>query len=192
MWVLLWDPEWSVGGWLQHPCKDDESPGRNLCEDLGLGWDSRGCRAFEASDILSYNVVQDHEGILPIKGYRGLRPPGDLIYSDLSVLKPWICMFRLSSPCAMGIISKSVAHALVRGAHGAFSGLTLRYDQEYGKRQASSIFTAIKRNQGCTFQNPRNLIARGFVRGTRTEQRRGTRSYIHVVIAGIRTTQSDT
>ena len=31
-----------------------------------------------ASDILSYNVVQDHEGI-SIKGYRGLRPPGDLI-----------------------------------------------------------------------------------------------------------------
>ena len=45
-----------------------------------------------ASDILSYNVVQDHEGI-SIKGYRGLRPQGDLI-SDLSVLKPWICMFR--------------------------------------------------------------------------------------------------
>ena len=39
-----------------------------------------------ASDILSYNVVQDHEGI-SIKGYRGLRPQGDLIYSDLSVLK---------------------------------------------------------------------------------------------------------
>ena len=38
-----------------------------------------------ASDILSYNVVQDHEGI-SIKGYRGLRPQGDLIYSDLSVL----------------------------------------------------------------------------------------------------------
>ena len=38
-----------------------------------------------ASDILSNNVVQDHEGI-SIKGYRGLRPPGDLIYSDLSVL----------------------------------------------------------------------------------------------------------
>ena len=35
-----------------------------------------------ASDILSYNVVQDHEGI-SIKGYRGLRPQGDLIYSDL-------------------------------------------------------------------------------------------------------------
>ena len=34
-----------------------------------------------ASDILSYNVVQDHEGI-SIKGYRGLRPQGDLIYSD--------------------------------------------------------------------------------------------------------------
>ena len=50
-----------------------------------------------ASDILSYNVVQDHEGI-PIKGYRGLRPPGDLIYSDLSVLKPWICMFRRLAP----------------------------------------------------------------------------------------------
>ena len=29
-----------------------------------------------ASDILSYNVVQDHEGI-SIKGYRGLRPQGD-------------------------------------------------------------------------------------------------------------------
>ena len=51
-----------------------------------------------ASDILSYNVVQDHEGI-SIKGYRGLRPPGDLIYSDLSVLKPWICMFRRLAPC---------------------------------------------------------------------------------------------
>ena len=38
-----------------------------------------------ASDILSYNVVQDHEGI-SIKGYRGLRPPGDLIYSDLFFL----------------------------------------------------------------------------------------------------------
>ena len=35
-----------VGRWLQHPCKDDEPPGRNLCEDLGLGWDSRGCRGF--------------------------------------------------------------------------------------------------------------------------------------------------
>ena len=42
---------------------------------------------FVASDILSYNVVQDHEGI-SIKGYRGLRPQGDLIYSDLSVLNP--------------------------------------------------------------------------------------------------------
>ena len=61
-----------------------------------------------ASDILSYNVVQDHEGI-SIKGYRGLRPPGDLIYSDLSVLTPWICTY-VSSPSAMGIISKSVAH----------------------------------------------------------------------------------
>ena len=30
-----------------------------------------GFEAFEASDILSYNVVQDHEGI-PIKGYREL------------------------------------------------------------------------------------------------------------------------
>ena len=51
-----------------------------------------------ASDILSYNVVQDHEGI-SIKGYRGLlRPQGDLIYSDLSVLKPWICMFRRLAP----------------------------------------------------------------------------------------------
>ena len=38
-----------------------------------------------ASGILSYNVVQDREGI-PIKGYCGLRPPRDLIYSDLSVL----------------------------------------------------------------------------------------------------------
>ena len=33
------------------------------------------------------------------------RPPEDLIYSDLSVLKPWI--LYVSSPCAMGIISKS-------------------------------------------------------------------------------------
>ena len=38
-----------------------------------------------ASDILSYNVVQDHEGI-SIKGYRGLRPPGDLIYSQYEYL----------------------------------------------------------------------------------------------------------
>ena len=60
-----------LGRWLQHPCKDDEPPGRNLCEDLGLGWDSRGdVEDFVASDILSYNVVQDHEGI-SIKGYRG-------------------------------------------------------------------------------------------------------------------------
>ena len=52
-----------------------------------------------ASDILSYNVVQDHEGISINKGYRGLRlPPGDLIYSDLYVLKPWICMFRRLAP----------------------------------------------------------------------------------------------
>ena len=36
-----------------------------------------------ASDILSYNVVQDHEGI-SIKGYRGLRPPGDLILGALA------------------------------------------------------------------------------------------------------------
>ena len=43
---------------------------------------------FEASYILSYNVVQDHERDISIKGNRGLRPPGDLIYSDLSVLKP--------------------------------------------------------------------------------------------------------
>ena len=57
-----------------------------------------------ASDILSYNLVQGrimrgYRGI-PIKGYRGLRPPsGDLIYySDLSVLKPWICMFRRLAP----------------------------------------------------------------------------------------------
>ena len=54
-----------------------------------------------ASDILSYNVVQDHEGI-SIKGYRGLRPQGDLIYSDLSVLKPWICMFRRLAPWVVG------------------------------------------------------------------------------------------
>ena len=79
--------QYKVGRWLQHPCKDDEPPGRNLCEDLGLGWDSRvgDVESFEASDILSYNVVQDHEGI-PIKGYRGLRPPGDLIYSTQTVL----------------------------------------------------------------------------------------------------------
>ena len=31
-------------------------------------------------------MVQDHEGI-PIKGYRGLRPPGDLIYG--TVLRPF-------------------------------------------------------------------------------------------------------
>ena len=43
-----------------------------------------------ASDILSYNVVQDHEGI-PIKGYRGLRPPGDLIYSYMvDVCNKWM------------------------------------------------------------------------------------------------------
>ena len=62
-----------------------------------------------ASDILSYNVVQDHEGI-SIKGYRGLRPQGDLNH----LLRPF-CVETLdlyvSSPGAMGIISKSVAHA---------------------------------------------------------------------------------
>ena len=47
-----------------------------------------------ASDILSYNVVQDHEGI-SIKGYRGLRPQGDLIYSDLSVLKPGLGLYDI-------------------------------------------------------------------------------------------------
>ena len=51
-----------------------------------------------ASDILSYNVVQDHEGI-SIKGYRGLRPPGDLIYSDLSVLTPNKYEYKESSKC---------------------------------------------------------------------------------------------
>ena len=42
---------------------------------------------------------------ISIKGYRGFRPPEDLIYSsrygsryDLSVLKPWI--LYVSSPCA--------------------------------------------------------------------------------------------
>ena len=75
----------------------------------------------------------------------------------------------VSSPCAMGIISKSVAHACSGGARG----LLRPNDQEYGKRQASSIFTAIKRNQGCTFQNPRNLICSGFcAKHTRTGQRR--------------------
>ena len=63
---------YSPGGYsysyLQHPCKDDEPAGRNLCEALGttaLGLevrDSRDVKAFEASYILSYNVVQDHEG----------------------------------------------------------------------------------------------------------------------------------
>ena len=80
-----------------------------------------------ASDILSYNVVQDHEGI-PIKGYRGLRPPGDLIYG--TVPRPF-CVETLdlyvSSPCAMGIISKSVAHACSGGARG----LLRPNDQEY-------------------------------------------------------------
>ena len=54
-----------VGRWLQHPCKDgDEPPWRNLCESLGLAYcsDSRDVKAFEASYILSYNVVQAGPG----------------------------------------------------------------------------------------------------------------------------------
>ena len=35
---------------------------------------------------------------ISIKGYRGFGPLEDLIYSDLSVLKPWICMFRRLLP----------------------------------------------------------------------------------------------
>ena len=66
-------------------------------------------------------------GGISIKGYRGFRPPEDLIYSDLFVLKPWI--LYVSSPCAMGIISKSVAHACSGGARG----LLRPNDQEYGK-----------------------------------------------------------
>ena len=36
---------------------------------------------------------------ISIKGYRGFRPPPeDLIYSDLSVLKPWIFVCFVALP----------------------------------------------------------------------------------------------
>ena len=68
---------------------------------------------------------------------------------------------------------------LVRGAHGAFSGLTTK-----STVRASSNFYRDQEKPGMyvsEFKGP----CSGFVRGTRTGQRRG--SYIHVVIAGIRT-----
>ena len=55
---------------------------------------------------------------------------------------------------------------LVQGAHGDFSNLTTKSTV---KRQASSNFTAIKRNQGGTFRNSR--IQLGFRASTRTGQR---------------------
>ena len=96
----------TVGSWwLQHPCKDDEPPGRNLCEDLGLlvGWDSSrilgDVEAFEASDILSYNVVQDHEGI-PIKVQYGTVPCSKEILASMSIssVRPLISPLQASTP----------------------------------------------------------------------------------------------
>ena len=55
---------------------------------------------------------------------------------------------------------------LVQGAHGDFSNLTTKSTV---KRQASSNFTAIKRNQGGTFQNSGDQL--GFRASTRTGQR---------------------
>ena len=49
-------------------------------------------------------MVQDHDEGIPIKGYRGLRPPGDLIYSDDLFCVETLDLY-VSSPCAMGIIS---------------------------------------------------------------------------------------
>ena len=62
---------------------------------------------------------------------------------------------------------------LVRGAHGDFSNLTTK--STVIKRQASSNFTPIKRNQGGTFRNSR--IQLGFRESKRTGQRRGSFIY---------------
>ena len=56
---------------------------------------------------------------------------------------------------------------LVQGAHGDFSNLTTKSTV---KRQASSNFTAIKRNQGGTFRNS-SRVQLGFRASTRTGQR---------------------
>ena len=88
-------------------------------------------------------------------------------------------LYVLSS-CAIGIISKSVAHACSVGARG----LLRSNDQEYGKASGVVKFYRDQEKPGMyvsEFKGP----CSGFVRGTRTEQRRG--SYIHVVVAGIRT-----
>ena len=84
----------------------------------------------------------------PSRGIAVSDRQGDLIYSDLSVFET--LDLYVSSPGAMGIISKSVAHACSGGARG----LLRPNDQEYGKGVVQ-IFTTIKRNQGCTFRNPR-------------------------------------
>ena len=54
----------ALGGGYNILARDDEPPGRNLCVALGLAWFGilGDVKAFEASYILSYNVVQDHEG----------------------------------------------------------------------------------------------------------------------------------
>ena len=59
---------------------------------------------------------------------------------------------------------------LVQGAHGDFSNLTTKSTV---KRQASSNFTAIKRNQGGTFQNSGDQL--GFRASTRTGQQKKQR-----------------
>ena len=72
---------------------------------------------------------------------------------------------------------------LVQGAHGAFSGLTTKSTVNARRRQ---IIPRSRETRDVRFRIQGTLFARVFfVRGTRTGQRRG--SYIHVVIAGIRT-----
>ena len=73
---------------------------------------------------------------------------------------------------------------LVRGAHGAFSYLTTKSKVLALKAPGVVKFYRDQEKPGMyvsEFKGP----CSGFVRGTRTEQRRG--SYIHVVVAGIRT-----
>ena len=92
----------------------------------------------------------------------------------------------VSSSCAKGIISKSVAHACSGGARG----LLRPNDQEYGKAPGVVKFYRDQEKPGMyvsEFKGP----CSGFVRGTRTAHRAAPwyeyRSYIHVVVAGIRT-----
>ena len=99
-------------------------------------------------------------------------PKGQRVFSTLEdldapiLLKPWIRNPYVSSPFAMGIISKSVAHACSGGARGFFKP----NDQEYGEAAGvASNFTAIERNQGGTFQNSGDQL--GFRASTRTRQR---------------------